>query len=364
MEEKQTCTHCGAVIEGDDYTVMHGENIICSDCVTRYCCTCDRCGATIFDSDAYGDEYTNLCQECYENHYTRCNSCDALLSNDDAFEHDGCDYCSECYHDRCDNGSIKEYNYKPEPIFYGNGDRFYGVELEIDNGGKDSEYADELLEIANHKNPHIYIKSDGSLDDGMEIVSHPMTLEYHTNFCWSDIMKRAVNLGYRSHQTSTCGLHIHVNRNAFGNNQSEQEEVIAKILYFVEAHWNELYCFSRRNEHNMNRWATRYGFEKTGKEILDKAKNSCCGRYTAVNLCNYHTIEFRLFRGTLKYNTFIAALQLVDEICNAAIFSSQEELEKLSWMEFVKRIKPTELIQYLKERRLYVNDEVTESEEI
>lgn len=114
----------------------------------------------------------------------------------------------------------------------------------------------------------------------------------------------------------------------------------------------------------MNRWATRYGFEKTGKEILDKAKNSCCGRYTAVNLCNYHTIEFRLFRGTLKYNTFIAALQLIDEICNAAIFSSQEELEKLSWTEFVKRIKHTELIQYLKERRLYVNDEVTESEEI
>ena len=364
MEEKQTCTHCGAVIEGDDYTVMHGGNIICSDCVTSYCCTCDRCGATIFDSDSYGDEYTNLCQECYENHYTRCNSCDTLMSNDDAFEHDGCDYCSECYHDRCDNGSIKEYNYKPEPIFYGNGDRFYGVELEIDNGGKDSEYADELLEIANHKNPHIYIKSDGSLDDGMEIVSHPMTLEYHANFCWYEVMKRAVNLGYRSHQTSTCGLHIHVNRNAFGNNQSEQEEVIAKILYFVEAHWNELYCFSRRKEHNMNRWATRYGFEKTGKEILDKAKNSCCGRYTAVNLCNYHTIEFRLFRGTLKYNTFIAALQLVDEICNAAIFSSQEELEKLSWTEFVKRIKHTELIQYLKERRLYVNDEVTESEEI
>ncbi len=71
-----------------------------------------------------------------------------------------------------------------------------------------------------------------------------------------------------------------------------------------------------------------------------------------------------MFRGTLKYNTFIAALQLVNEICNAAIFMSQEELEKLSWTEFVKRIEQSELIQYLKERRLYVNDAVTNEEEM
>lgn len=43
-------------------------------------------------------------------------------------------------------------------------------------------------------------------------------------------MRKARNLGYRSHQTSTCGLHIHINRNAFGDNQSEQEEAISKIL--------------------------------------------------------------------------------------------------------------------------------------
>lgn len=364
MEEQITCTHCGAVIEGDDYTVMHGDSVVCSECVANYCCTCERCGATIFETDAYGDEFTNLCQDCYETHYTRCEGCDRLLNNDDAYELNGYDYCSECYHDRCNNGSIKEYSYKPDPIFYGEGKRFFGVELEIDDGGKDDDSANELLDIANCKDEHIYIKADGSLDDGMEIVSHPMSLDYHQNFCWQELMKTAVSLGYRSHQTSTCGLHIHVNRSAFGMNQTEQEEVIAKILYFVEAHWNELYCFSRRKECNMNRWATRYGFEKTGKEILDKAKCSCYGRYTAVNICNYHTLEFRLFRGTLKFNTFIAALQLVDEICNAALFMSQHELEQQSWTEFVKNIKHPELIRYLKERRLYVNDAVSDEEEL
>ena len=59
---------------------------------------------------------------------------------------------------------------------------------------------------------------------------------------------------------------------------------------------------------NVARWSARFGFEKTGKQILEKAKSGCNGRYVAVNLNNYHTIEFRLFRGTLKYSTFIAML--------------------------------------------------------
>ena len=73
-----------------------------------------------------------------------------------------------------------------------------------------------------------------------------------------------------------------------------------------------------------SRWSARFGFEKTGKQILEKAKSGCNGRYVAVNLNNYHTIEFRLFRGTLKYSTFIATLQMVNHICDAAISLSEE----------------------------------------
>ena len=83
-----------------------------------------------------------------------------------------------------------------------------------------------------------------------------------------------------------------------------------------------------------------------------------------VNLNNYHTIEFRLFRGTLKYNTFIATLQMVNHICDAAISLSEEGIDAMSWSEFVSSIRETELIQYLKERRLYVNEMVAESEEM
>ncbi len=361
-ENKVYCSHCGGLIENEDFDTVNGEPI-CHDCADRYTVICDRCGATIWESDAYGDDYTNLCHYCYENHYIRCCNCDALVHENDVYHLDGYSYCRECYDEERNKCSIiHDYGYKPESIFYGDSDRYFGVELEIDGAGKDDDYADDLLEIANISDEHIYIKSDGSLDDGMEIVSHPMTLDYHKNFCWEDIMRKAISLGYRSHQTSTCGLHVHVNRDCLGEDRDDQEEVISKILYFVEHHWNEMLKFSRRSEYSMNRWAARYGYENSARAILDKAKKGNCGRYAAVNLMNYSTVEFRMFRGTLKINTFIATLEFVNAIIETALYYSEEELHKLSWSEFVRRLKEPELIQYLKERQLYINETI-ESEE-
>lgn len=361
MEEKIYCTHCGEIIEGDDYDTIYGEPI-CEDCVDRYTTVCDRCEEIVWDDDIHNDESTCLCHHCFENYYTRCEECDSIIQNDDAYEYDDCYYCHECYQNIRRKASIHEYGYKPTPVFYGDSNRYFGVELEIDGAGKDDDYAEEILDIANSGDDCIYIKSDSSLDDGMEIVTHPMSLEYHKDFCWCSVMKKAVYLGYRSHQTSTCGLHIHVNRDSLGLDRDEQDEVISRILYFVELHWNEMLKFSRRSEYAMNRWAARYGYENSPKAIMDKAKKNY-GRYVAINLCNYHTIEFRLFRGTLKYNTLIATLELVNKICELAVLMDDDEISKLSWSEFVAGIKETELIQYLKERSLYINEKVTTEEE-
>lgn len=363
-KNKLCCSQCGAVIDTDDYEMFNGQ-ILCSDCFDNLTSVCDHCGERIWNEDSYGDEYTTLCSHCYNTHYTRCSNCNGIIHEDDIYTLDGYDYCRDCYDEensKC--RSIHDYGYKPEPIFYGDSDRYFGVELEIDGAGKDDDYAEELLEIANVDENHIYIKSDGSLDDGMEIVSHPMTLDFHKQFCWKDIMRKAISLGYRSHQTGTCGLHIHVNRDSLGEDHDDQEMVIGKILYFVEHHWNEMLKFSRRSEYTMNRWAARYGYENSSKAILDKAKKGNNGRYAAVNLMNYSTIEFRLFRGTLKYSTFIATLELVNSIIETALYYSEEELHKLSWSEFVRRLKEPELIQYLKERQLYINDTIESEEEM
>lgn len=363
MEEKIYCSHCGTIIDTDDYEELNGQ-IVCSDCIENYTSVCDCCGERVWSENAYSDDYTTLCNHCYHTHYTRCSNCDCIIHEDDAYHLDGYDYCRECYDEERDKCQyIHDYGYKPEPIFYGDGNRYFGIELEIDGAGKDSDYAEELLDIANMRDEHMYIKSDSSLDDGMELVSHPMTLEYHKEFCWEDIMHHAIRLGYRSHQTSTCGLHIHVNRNSLAENREEQDEVISRILYFVEHHWNEILKFSRRSEYTMNRWAARYGYENSPKAIFEKAKKDNRGRYAAVNLCNYHTIEFRLFRGTLKYNTLLATLELVNRICELAVSMNDDELAKLSWSDFVSEITEPELIQYLKERQLYINEKITSEEE-
>lgn len=57
-------------------------------------------------------------------------------------------------------------------------------------------------------------------------------------------MRKAVQMGYTSHQAGTCGLHVHVNRNAFGETEAQQDAAIARILYFFEKNWEELLKFS------------------------------------------------------------------------------------------------------------------------
>ena len=83
-----------------------------------------------------------------------------------------------------------------------------------------------------------------------------------------------------------------------------------------------------------------------------------------MNLTNTDTIEFRIFRGTLKLNTLLATLQLVNRICDVALYLSDKEVKDLSWSSFVTGCIDPELIQYLKERRLYVNEPVSGEGEI
>ncbi len=83
----------------------------------------------------------------------------------------------------------------------------------------------------------------------------------------------------------------------------------------------------------------------------------------AVNLTNAHTVELRIFRGTLKLNTLLATLQLVNHLCDVSVFLSDQEIQELSWLDFLQQVYEPELIQYLKERSLYVNEPVTADEE-
>lgn len=375
MEERETfiCGFCHQEHSVEDRHLFDGTEL-CGNCYDSETVVCACCGERIWAEDAETDSHISLCQNCYERYYTRCTDCERIISFDDAYYADDDDdpdypYCSDCIgHVRNARKCIQSYSYKPLPIFYGEGSRFFGVELEIDDGGESNTNAVALMNIANKTAEHIYCKHDGSLSDGFEIVTHPMTLAYHMDAMpWEQILESAVQMHYLSHQAGSCGLHIHVNRDAFGRTAAEQEAAIARVLFFVENHWNELLRFSRRTRYQMEQWAARYGRKDNPKEQIEHVKNNFSDRYRAVNLTNSTTVEFRMFRGTLRYNTLIATLQLVNEICELACSLSDDEMELLTWMDLCARIGNLhypELVQYLKERRLYICDPVAGEEEI
>lgn len=354
MDEKiLTCCICGEELAPEDAYEFDGK-FYCLDCFEDETVVCDECGERIYTGDAVTDSDNTLCRNCFNENYYCCEDCGCIIHSDDAYYMDSDEfeeypYCCDCYTRLKKNKGIHDYSYKPDPIFYGKGKMTMGVELEVDCGGFDDDNAKEVLDIANTNGENrLYIKSDGSLDSGFELVSHPMTLGYHENeMPWDRIMKRLIHMG------------CHVSRTALGEGFEEREAAIGRILYFVEHHWDEILKFSRRTEAQMDRWAARYDNNSKPKKLYDDIKKGYCSRYRAVNILNYNTIEFRMFRGTLKYNTFIATLQFVNEICCVDVSLSDEEMEGLRWEDFISRLTEenhSELITYLKERKLYTKE--------
>ena len=315
MSETRICENCGAVHPIDEMYQVEGA-WLCEDCAERLTVICEHCAERVYEENAVEDDTHTLCDHCFDEYYVRCEDCGRIISRDRTYwDNDDNAYCSSCW----------------------------------DNH-------DEVI--------HEYIKTDGSLDEGLELVTHPMTLEYHLNeMPWAEVLRKAQRMGYLSHAAGTCGLHVHISRLAFGCTYEQQETAIARLLYFVEKFWAELLRFSRRTQSQINQWAARYGARLTPSEQMSHAKNSCAGRYTAVNLTNSDTVEIRMFRGTLKLNTLKATLQMVNHLVEVAISMSDAAVQDMSWFDFLDDIDEPELIQYLKERRLYVNEPINTLEE-
>ena len=77
-----------------------------------------------------------------------------------------------------------------------------------------------------------------------------------------------------------------------------------------------------------------------------------------MNVTNDHTIEFRMFRGTLKPDTILATLQFVSGFCHLAKALNPNQMGRLCWYDLCDEVmshcpvEPTELREYLIEREL------------
>lgn len=244
-----SCSECGEYVDVDDEVFLEdGDRWVCVDCLEysdKYfqCSDCDQWFMKRY-TDCYETvDGRTICEDCADNNYERCGECDDLFRTDDLSwsDRDDCYYCDRCLRDK---HKIKDYGYKPSPVFKSTHDVFYdrytgddlmfGVELEVDHGNGDpEELASDLLDISDD----IYCKHDGSLDEGVEIVTHPATLDYHMNSLgWGKILDTCLDAGYVSHNAKTCGLHVHVGRRQLGKTDGERDETIEKILVLVNRH--------------------------------------------------------------------------------------------------------------------------------
>lgn len=326
----------------------------CAPCQFANCVTCDeehpRGEMRTIRSRSRGN--VMLCDSC-ENYWQQCAHCRYMWDpseeeyccnpspdgNDSFYEDCGCSECRSVRNRR--PRVIQNYSFKPEPDFRAigpevrirsgrterpaDGTAYMGFELEVECDSRKMDTAallqEELGDVA-------YLKEDGSIRNGFEIVTHPMTLEYAMErFNWKAIRK--FRRDARIDTSSNCGLHVHVSKAAFDSPSHEyrwllfwhRNQVAMRILADRDSSY-AAYNLDHRSQFKDVVKGTAYGTE----------------RYSAINTQNPHTHEVRVFASTLYINRLQAALQLVDatvEYTRALASSKVMKDGGFSWHEFV-----------------------------
>jgi hypothetical protein len=212
---------------------------------------------------------------------------------------DGCGDCGYMDCDECNPSTdiIHYHDYRPDPIFHGDGPLYLGMELEVEAArytrADDAEYLQSAM------GELVYLKEDGSIDYGFEIVTHPMSYSWAMeNFPWevlSALKSRGCSVNRR------VGIHVHVSRAAFGG-----ESHMYRWMKFVYRNAPQVRRLARRNS---TEWASFDPYYRA--QVKDYVKGGKGDRYQAINPNNTDTLEVRVFASSLKPNEVKAALAFV-----------------------------------------------------
>lgn len=338
MEDYAQCEDCGNWVKTDDGYFV-GENddyFVCEDCFGDYI-QCEDCGhyhpsgdMYYVESGAFGGGYY-VCDDCrYNGNYYICDDCGNLFYYEDLHydEYYNTNYCDNCYPYH-HNELIMGYHEFDDWQVYGEHGITKGFELEIET----DEQNDVVQEIHEILDDFVVFEEDGSVD-GVEMISNPFTRDYWAKNSTQDSFKKVFKV-LNEHDCGICGcgLHVHVNRMGLATDKLSQDDVIDNIIMIMETFKNELTKFSRRCKGDLREWASFLsddGEELTYKKIKDKKR--CAGRYVALNLQKGRTIEFRIFKSTMRYDEFMATLELVDNIVDIA---RSGNIDGLTWNDIV-----------------------------
>jgi hypothetical protein len=184
-------------------------------------------------------------------------------------------------------------------------DRFMGVELEVEvKDGSIDSHVEALNDKLNdgEVGKRVYFEADGSLTHGFEIITNPMGLDSHYEL-WSALADRDLVRGMRSHDTSTCGLHVHVSR---------------KNMHTMQINKMNVFLNHPDNQDLIKAIARRYdvNYARIAQKKLSNAHKYDIERRDALNITNDKTVEFRIFKGTLVHDTLLSAIEFANAVVN------------------------------------------------
>jgi hypothetical protein len=364
------CNVCGVFTSFDDeivekleskinikhatYRRMGGyEKVVCKKCASteNVFIKCDCCHNEVYRGDTvYGETIPALrrearfCNDCATTgKVLLCNGCNNYFVSDKIHTNGLCMKCNIRRATTKRRADIHSHTYKPRPIFISTSPIIkvpLGLELEVDDGQQTSALMEYIAEIQ-----QLYLKSDGSLHDGFEIVTYPLSLDYHKSVMpYDELFRRLHADGYTSNDNSTCGLHIHVGRSGLGATARSQNPAIGRLIWVFEAFKDQIKKFSRRKEY---RYCSFYGLPSSysPKQMLNYVKqDNRNNRYRVINLQNANTVEIRVFKGTLKKETVLASLELCDYVVKYVTTHKDDATynSSFTWQNFTSEIRSSD----------------------
>lgn len=234
--------------------------------------------------------------------------------------------------------SIRSYSYKPDPKFFGKSREglYFGLEQEVEaRPGQDPHDLTKAV-LSLDKHGLLYAKSDSSMFNGVEFVSHPMSFSWFMNNYPVDLAAKLQELADNQWGGKfTCGVHCHLSRDAFSAYHLFKfvQFFTNNIQFIQEVAGRDDWCDdARRGRHQIAQYEKdaigmkRVRDRRTGDIVMSadaRIKDlSAAGkgnhpwdmpdnRYVAVNLQNRATVEVRVFRGTVKLERLRAYVQFV-----------------------------------------------------
>lgn len=289
---------------------------------TRYAVyTCHFCGIKMYDYQSYRLDDVITCKKCWYAQQSQCYFCSRLVpSNDSRFSY-GRLLCYDC------NTPILPYNTKPSiPTFHGEAKNglYYGVELEFEI----QKYTDNEYVASGMYSNHFYVKHDGSLEYGIEIVSDPCSWKVITDQNTTKHIFNSVALS----ALATCGMHVHMSKGAFTSLH------LYKFMKFIYEEPSFTLFVSDRSRTLIRRWAGLNRAGDTSIKYKALTKHGGPERHVAVALTQ-HTVEVRIFKGVQTYSRFMKNMEFCEALFNFSRDNSVSDINRLNFVKYVMASK-------------------------